>query len=297
MGHIKLWDKLLDCPKTHRLSDRAFRVWIKALLTALRNGGRNGELPSREMLEFLLRMSWTEIEPTIDELHRCGLLDPCPDNEIGGIPWRIHDWDEWQRPKDPKAAERQARWRTNQALRNASRNGVSHARNNGQEGKKEEEKNKTPIVPNDPPGKARAKPAFILPDWVPIREWEGFLAMRKQIKKPMTELAIEQAVRKLDALRRAGDDPAAVLSQSIFHCWQKLLPLSAGSDAPFADRQPTRSKEEPIKYHVAPPDSPFRTIERERREKLRAIFGGQDGPAPAAEPGGGDVRPGIVPAG
>lgn len=145
MGHIKLWDSILDCPKVHGLSDRAFRVWVKALVTALRNGGRHGELPPMETLEFRMRMSATAIESALDELHARGLIDRCHGNHIGGIPWKIHDWDDWQTPRDRTAASRQKRWREKQALRNALRNGVSHAQNHGVEELKEEYNPPTPL--------------------------------------------------------------------------------------------------------------------------------------------------------
>jgi hypothetical protein len=243
LGHIKLWDNILDCPKIHRLSDKAFRCWTKLLVTALRNGGRNGELPLLETLVFRMRMSAEDIEESIKEMHRCCLLEPCPDNPIGGMPWRIHDWDDWQAPKDPGAAERQARWRVNQALRNAQHNGVVTANITPQEELKVEVKNS----PHKPP---RGQVDFVLPDWIDGNDWADYEEMRRKIRKPMTPRARTLAVRELDKLRKLGSPPSAVLQQSILRDYQGLFPVAEhkpngkpepGVKAPIAD---TRTKEQ-----------------------------------------------------
>ena len=219
MGHIKLWESILDCPKVHRLSDRAFRIWAKLLVTALRNGGRNGELPLLETLEFRMRTPGADIALAIEEMHRCGLVDPCPDNPIGGMPWRIHDWDEWQQSKDPTAAVRQARWREKNALRNALRNGVTHAQHNDMELKKEEGKKNTP---HKPP-KGGDVSSFVIPDWIPRKDWDDWISGRK--KKP-TLRALELAAEKLAKLRAAGNDPGEVLRRSVMSGWTGLFEIS-----------------------------------------------------------------------
>lgn len=59
-----------------------------------------------------------------------------------------------------------------------------------------------------------------------------FLDMRKQIKKPMTERAIELAMKKLDELSALtsgygmdNDLAVRILEQSTMNCWQALYPL------------------------------------------------------------------------
>lgn len=71
-------------------------------------------------------------------------------------------------------------------------------------------------------GKEEKKLSKALPDWVPMRDWADFVQMRKQMKKPMTERAIQLAIGKLDRLAKDGHDPAAVLQQSILNGWQDL---------------------------------------------------------------------------
>jgi hypothetical protein len=68
--------------------------------------------------------------------------------------------------------------------------------------------------------KATAEP---LPDWLPLEAWAEYLAMRKKVKKPMTEYAQKLALRKLLEFKDQGQSVEAVLEQSIFHSWQGLF--------------------------------------------------------------------------
>lgn len=68
---------------------------------------------------------------------------------------------------------------------------------------------------------------FTLPEWVDAKAWAGFVAMRKTIKKPLTEHALPLAIKKLEKLRSLGHDPKAVLEQSTFHSWQGLFEIKA----------------------------------------------------------------------
>lgn len=72
------------------------------------------------------------------------------------------------------------------------------------------------------PGKEGAR-AGALPEWVPQAQWSAFVDMRKRIRKPLTDRAIDLAVGELDKLRKQGHDPARVLDQSILNCWQGLF--------------------------------------------------------------------------
>lgn len=57
--------------------------------------------------------------------------------------------------------------------------------------------------------------------------WKAFVEMRKAIKKPMTEYAMKLRVNDLSKLQAQGQDPIAVLNQSIAGNWQDLYPLKA----------------------------------------------------------------------
>jgi len=66
-----------------------------------------------------------------------------------------------------------------------------------------------------------------LPDWMPVDAWDGFLEMRKTIKKPLTDRAKVLAIGKLQELRDAGQDAEAVLNQSTMNNWQGLFEVRA----------------------------------------------------------------------
>lgn len=64
-----------------------------------------------------------------------------------------------------------------------------------------------------------------LPAWIDIEAWQGWLEMRKSIKKPLTARAKKMAIHKLELLLQIGQDPTKVLDQSTFHNWIGLFPL------------------------------------------------------------------------
>ena len=73
----------------------------------------------------------------------------------------------------------------------------------------------------------------IFPEWVPQEEFEEYRKMRIRNKKPMTDRAIELAVKKLEKLKAAGHDPKEVLEQSTFNSWQGLFPLKPEEKKPY----------------------------------------------------------------
>lgn len=66
-----------------------------------------------------------------------------------------------------------------------------------------------------------------LPDWLPSSEWEAYVEMRQRIRAPMTPAAKVLEIRELTKLRADGDDPTAVLEQSIRKSWRGLFPIKA----------------------------------------------------------------------
>ncbi len=82
--------------------------------------------------------------------------------------------------------------------------------------------------------KLRAVPkeeeSFTLPDWVPANPWNEWIKVRKKIKAPNTPYALSLAIRDLDKLRSAGENPETVLNLAISRGWRGLFaPPTNGS--------------------------------------------------------------------
>lgn len=70
---------------------------------------------------------------------------------------------------------------------------------------------------------AKKQEAFEIPSFIDPEIWKDFEAMRKQIKRPMSERAKKLIVARLQKL---GEDKAnEILEQSIVNCWQDVYPL------------------------------------------------------------------------
>lgn len=64
-----------------------------------------------------------------------------------------------------------------------------------------------------------------IPSWLNKTIWKSYLEMRKKIRKPATDDAMAGAIKRLTKLKETGEDPNAILEQSIFNSWQGIFPL------------------------------------------------------------------------
>lgn len=76
-------------------------------------------------------------------------------------------------------------------------------------------------------GEKKKKPSVYYPlDEKLNKAFADYVDMRKQIKKPLTERAIELAQKKLEELSKGDNDVSIlILEQSVMNCWQGLFPL------------------------------------------------------------------------
>lgn len=58
-----------------------------------------------------------------------------------------------------------------------------------------------------------------LPAWIDSEAWDGYVEMRRAMKKPMTARAEALVVKTLYTLKDKGHDPNAALDQSTVHNW------------------------------------------------------------------------------
>tara|TARA_R110000782_G_C14796815_1_gene411423 strand:+ start:583 stop:1359 length:777 start_codon:yes stop_codon:yes gene_type:complete len=83
-----------------------------------------------------------------------------------------------------------------------------------------------PYLPK--PEKVKRATPSALPDWVPVSQWDGYMEMRKAIKKVPTDRAVELLIASLDKMRAAGQDIGAVLDKSVANNWTDVYPIKPG---------------------------------------------------------------------
>ena len=69
------------------------------------------------------------------------------------------------------------------------------------------------------------KDTLDLPEWIDKDAWNGYLEMRKKIKKPATVRAMKMVINSLEQLRGQGQDPNKVLDQSTLKNWTDVYEL------------------------------------------------------------------------
>lgn len=132
--------------------------------------------------------------------------------------------------KRAEAAERQRISRANKAaadVTDPSQVLCDKSVTREEKSKSKDQDQKKPPTPK--PKTAKPKSDFVLPAWIEQEAWDGFCAMRKEIKKPITENAKGLAVKALEKLALQGHNPNAVLNQSTLHSWQGLFEVKNGS--------------------------------------------------------------------
>ena len=77
------------------------------------------------------------------------------------------------------------------------------------------------ITPHKPP----RGPTILIPDWMPMDAWNGWIEMRVKRKKPLTARAASRAIMKLEDMRCAGQDIAEVLDRSTMNGWTDLYEI------------------------------------------------------------------------
>lgn len=105
-----------------------------------------------------------------------------------------------------------------------------------------------PITINEPsiePSGNRQAPAaqlpvFALPDWVPVKAWEGYLAMRKKKRAVPTDHARDLVIAELAKLRAEGQSVEDVLNQSTRNSWTDVYPVKGAKAKPAQTAGPAQ---------------------------------------------------------
>ena len=69
------------------------------------------------------------------------------------------------------------------------------------------------------------EPKVNFPDWLPLDLWNEFKKYRKKIKKPLSPFAEKLNITKLKKLKDTGEDPVAIIEETIMRGWQGFFPL------------------------------------------------------------------------
>ena len=69
------------------------------------------------------------------------------------------------------------------------------------------------------------------PVWLPIEAWQGWVEMRNQRKRPLTDRAKARAYKKLEALHLAGHDINELLDRSTINGWLDIYEPKGATNA------------------------------------------------------------------
>ena len=204
MDWFRMYNEFAADPKVQSMSEAMQRRLV--MLLCLRCSNTLVTLQDDE-IAFALRISDADLMETKALFVRKGFVDD---------QWEIANWDKRQFASDssaPRVARHRAIKKELEIQEEIECNVTvtPQIQNRTDTEQKQNRKEKAPATP------------AALPEWLPEDAWNGFLAMRKSIKKSIAPDAIPIALRKLEALRDAGSDPRAVLEQSTMNSWQGLF--------------------------------------------------------------------------
>lgn len=143
-----------------------------------------------------------------------------------------------QKRCDTEIAARQEKAETNRVNGRVGGRPKTKPKDNPQETQSVSDQNPKETLANsqEPLAKSQKEKtsAFALPDWVPAAPWTAWLEVRKKLKAPNTDYALTCAVKDLERLRDAGDDPSAVLDKATARGWRGLFPLNGAGTPDYS---------------------------------------------------------------
>jgi hypothetical protein len=69
-----------------------------------------------------------------------------------------------------------------------------------------------------------------IPEWISKDLWSDFREFRIRIKAPLTDRATKNIISELEKFRNEGQDPEAIINQSITRGWRGVFKIKGGGD-------------------------------------------------------------------
>lgn len=219
MAWIQVHQNLFSHPKLLMLSrdinedrlvtmSRLILLWWWALDVT-----RDGALLNCDARVIATVMSWNgDAEVLLRALINNGWIDENTDGCLS-----IHDWKDYGGKftiEREQARERQKRYRNAHVTRNTSVTSPS-------DDAYREDKNR--LQNNNKETSKKVETETLLPSWIEQETWDGFIAMRRKIRKPMTDYAKKLMVEKLTNARVAGHDANELLKEATINSWQSVV--------------------------------------------------------------------------
>lgn len=209
-------------------ADSLIVIWFKLLCLAGKqnNSGvfmiNENIAYTEDMLATIFRRPLNTVRLALDAFEKYGMIEVI-DGVITIPNWGKHqNLDSIERKREYQRELMRKRRAEQKLLCEAnskanSKANVSLAEEEKNKNKKENKKKNNIYYPNDE---------------VLNQAFEEYVSMRKQIKAPMTDRAVELAIKKLNDLSKGDNDVAvAILNQSVLNSWKGLFPLRDNTPA------------------------------------------------------------------
>jgi hypothetical protein len=230
MRWCRLYTETPSDPKLRRIARQAgttvanvLAVWTSMLCHAAGNEGEAwGTLAG-----------WDDLDVAINlDLDRGVIIAICREMEQRvTLDGRILKWSDRQARND-HSAERMRQWRAKRAQNqepkpDVTSRSVTVTQSDGKKRREEKREDRATLYP---PRASRASGDVPAPDWLEAEAWAEWCRYRQGRK--WTKRAAELSLKKLLDLRDAGQDPRAVIEQSIANGWTGLFAVNTARPSP-----------------------------------------------------------------
>lgn len=233
-GYTRIANELIDALLDAGLTSRQWAV-VMAVIRKTYGFHKTRENLSLSQLSDMTGMSRANASRTVAELVERGILSRT-DERASMVLGLIKRYKNWGLPKQQQGLPKQQHLEGcqigNGGCQNSNSTGVANSATEVLpirqqqvlpiqqphiKEKKKERKERAQAPVSEPLAEV------VLPEWVDIEAWEGWLEVRRKKRVPNTARAIRQNLAVLEAEHRAKGDPIAILNRSIASGWTGLF--------------------------------------------------------------------------